>query len=225
MSRSFVKEFFDDKSLDGLRKVITGDWSDKNIRRHLDLLNPPAKARKILEIGCGLGRLLIPLYDRGAEHCVGLDASQAMIAEGQKMIGGRNIKLLHCGGDGNTYLPLDGYFDFAFSIITFQHIPDTGTVKQYLREAHRLLRPGGHLSFQVLSHDAKPGRELWTYHDLDALKAHIASLGIIGQWHEGDIWAIFQGQKPRLPGGKSKAKAKSKKPVKKKASPGRPKTG
>jgi len=222
--RSFVTEYFDNKPLDGLRRVITPDWSDKNTRYHLSLLGVPERAKRILEIGCGLGRLLIPLYDRGAQHAVGVDASLSMILEGQRLIGERNIDLVHCDGSGLIPLDRDGYFDFAFAIITFQHIPDTETVKRYLSEAHRLLRPGGQLSFQVLSHDAKPGRELWTYHDLIALREHLVNLGFSGKWQEGNIWAIYQGVKNRIAASPRK-KTQKKKPAKKRGSTGRPKTG
>jgi len=197
MTRSFVKEFFDNKPLDGLKITITGDWSEKNVNYHLGLLKPPPKARKLLEIGCGLGRLLIPLYDRGAEHCIGVDASQAMVDAGQEFIKGRNIQMLHYDGTGIIGLPLDNYFDWVFSIITFQHIPDTETVKRYLEEAHRLLKHWGGLTFQILSHDVKPGRELWTYHDRQVLQDHLDDLGFKGQWEEAGVWAIYRGRKWR----------------------------
>ena len=221
MTRHFVREFFDNKPLDGLRKAITGDWSDKNVKYHLDLLNPPPKAERILEIGCGLGRLLIPLYDRGAKLCMGVDASEAMIHEGRRLVGGRNIELVHCAGDGVIPIVLSGFFDFAFSIITFQHIPDTEVVKRFLSEAHRLLAPGGQLSFQILSHDVKPGRELWAYHDLRELQVHLTSLGFAGVFQGRGVWAIYQGKKAgaavKKPRAKKTGKTKPRKP--------RPKTG
>ena len=33
--------------------------------------------------------------------------------------------------------------DFAFSSIVFQHIPSREIIENYVREVHRLLRPGG----------------------------------------------------------------------------------
>jgi SAM-dependent methyltransferase len=40
-------------------------------------------------------------------------------------------------------------FDFAFSVIVFQHIPSREIVENYVREVNRLLRPGGLFKFQV----------------------------------------------------------------------------
>jgi SAM-dependent methyltransferase len=197
--RSFVKEYFDGKPLEELKKTITPDWSEANVERHLALLDVPEGAKKILEIGCGLGRLLVPLYDRGAEHCVGVDASQNMIAAGKVLIGKRKIDLLLCDGEGQIPFPaseLRGYFDFAFSIITFQHIPNTAAVAKYLGEAYRLLRPGGQLVFQVLAADLQPGRELWTYHEPRVLQAHLFKIGFIAvRIQKRNQWLIFRAHK------------------------------
>jgi SAM-dependent methyltransferase len=40
-------------------------------------------------------------------------------------------------------------FDFAFSCIVFQHIPSREIIENYIREVHRLLRPGALFKFQV----------------------------------------------------------------------------
>ena len=39
-------------------------------------------------------------------------------------------------------------FDFTFSFIVFQHIPSKAIIEHYIRETHRLLRPGGLFKFQ-----------------------------------------------------------------------------
>ena len=39
--------------------------------------------------------------------------------------------------------------DFAFTSIVFQHIPSRAVIENYVREVHRLLRPGGLFKFQV----------------------------------------------------------------------------
>jgi SAM-dependent methyltransferase len=43
----------------------------------------------------------------------------------------------------------DIQIDFAFSYIVFQHIPSREVIQNYVREVHRLLRPGGLFKFQV----------------------------------------------------------------------------
>lgn len=197
MKRTFVREYWDGKGVAGLEKAVTPDWSAANLERHLALLDLPDDAKKILEIGCGLGRVLFALYDRGAAFCVGVDASRDMLAEARNRIGGReNISLVHCDGSGAVPVIPDGYFDLVISIITFQHIPNTATVRLYLSESHRLLRPGGALRFQVLASDLKPGRELWTYHAHSVLRDHLAGLGFqdLDESPAG-VWTVFKCRK------------------------------
>jgi SAM-dependent methyltransferase len=47
-------------------------------------------------------------------------------------------------------------FDFAFSFIVFQHIPSQAVIENYVREVHRLLRPGALFKFQVTGCPGKP---------------------------------------------------------------------
>jgi SAM-dependent methyltransferase len=100
-----------------------------------------------LEIGCGIGRLLKPLSKR-IRRVVGVDLSEEMIRRGRQYCADRpNVELLRTEG-ALEGLP-DGEFDFVFSHIVFQHLPRKAYVDRYLREAHRVLKPGGILRVQV----------------------------------------------------------------------------
>jgi SAM-dependent methyltransferase len=55
-------------------------------------------------------------------------------------------------------------FDFAFSFIVFQHIPSHQIVENYVREVHRLLRPGGLFKFQVMGGGAAPPKARFPFH-------------------------------------------------------------
>ena len=115
-----------EKVLDGL--AVSPDW-------------------RVLEIGCGVGRLLRPLSERVA-RAVGVDLSPEMIERGREYCAGRpNVELRLTEGslDG---LP-DRSFDFVFSHIVFQHLPRKAYVQRYLAEAARVVRPGGILRVQV----------------------------------------------------------------------------
>lgn len=100
-----------------------------------------------LEIGCGIGRLLKPLSKR-VRRAVGVDLSEEMIRRGREYCADRpNVELLRTEGalEGLD----DAAFDFVFSHIVFQHLPRKAYVDRYLREAHRVLKPGGILRVQV----------------------------------------------------------------------------
>ena len=50
-------------------------------------------------------------------------------------------------------------FDFALSFIVFLYIPSHQIVENYVREVHRLLRPGGLFKFQVMGGGAARPRK------------------------------------------------------------------
>ena len=52
----FIKPYFDGKDLEGLKKAITPNWNDNTLNMHLELINCPEDATKIVEFGCGIGR-------------------------------------------------------------------------------------------------------------------------------------------------------------------------
>ena len=59
-----------------------------------------------------------------------------------------NVFLYQNNGQDLAVVP-DLEFDFAFSSIVFQHIPSREIIENYVREVHRLLRPGALFKFQV----------------------------------------------------------------------------
>lgn len=99
-----------------------------------------------------------------------------MIREGQEYCAGTNIQILKC--DGYGILPIVNVeFDYAFSIITFQHIPNTETVIGYVSEMHRLLKTNGVIKFQILKNDEFPERDLWSYHNPEVLTIYMEKIG------------------------------------------------
>jgi SAM-dependent methyltransferase len=100
-----------------------------------------------LEIGCGVGRLLLPLSKRVAvAH--GVDISPVMVRKSKEFCGSApNVRTEITDGT-LSHLP-DTSLDFVFSFIVFQHIPERKPIRRYVEEAARVLRPGGVFRFQV----------------------------------------------------------------------------
>jgi SAM-dependent methyltransferase len=104
---------------------------------------------RVLEIGCGMGRLLRPLSERVAA-AVGVDVSEEMLAKAREYCAGRpNVELHRTDGSGSLESLGDASFDFVYSHIVFQHVPRKAWIQRYLHEAARVLRPGGILRVQV----------------------------------------------------------------------------
>jgi SAM-dependent methyltransferase/drug/metabolite transporter (DMT)-like permease len=108
------------------------------------VLDPSAE---ILEIGCGVGRLLVPLAERVAvAH--GVDISPVMIGKSKEYAADApNVRTALT--DGAVAHLEDSSIDFVFSFIVFQHIPDRAPIRRYVEEAARVLKPGGVFRFQV----------------------------------------------------------------------------
>ena len=128
--------------------------------RHLPLLagNRDPKTLTILEIGCGVGRMTKYLA-RLFNHVHAIDVSGEIIRQARSRLGTlANVSLYETSGS-DLALFADGMFDLVFSFIVFQHIPERAVIFNYIQEAHRVLQPGGILSFQVQGFTGKEWME------------------------------------------------------------------
>jgi SAM-dependent methyltransferase len=101
-----------------------------------------------LEIGCGPGRLMRPMSRHFAEiH--GVDVSDEMIRLARERL--RGVENAHPRVTEKSDLAMfpDAKFDFVYSYAVFQHIPSREVVFGYLREAWRVLKPGGVIRCQL----------------------------------------------------------------------------
>jgi SAM-dependent methyltransferase len=144
--------------------VATGkdDWSDDEFFRsgeasaEGDILNDTdnvfqgndPQQMRVLEIGCGAGRVTRAL-GRIFGEVHGVDVSGEMVAQARAAVA--DMPHVHVyqnnGFDLSVIPPLE--FDFAYSFIVFQHVPSREIIENYVREVHRLLRPGALFKFQV----------------------------------------------------------------------------
>jgi SAM-dependent methyltransferase len=121
-----------------------------------------AKEMKVLEIGCGTGRMTRALAEVFGE-VYAVDISGEMIERGKKdLVDMPNAHMFQNSGADLQILG-DIQLDFAFSYIVFQHIPSREVIYNYAREVHRLLRPGGLFKFQVQGAAPPPGEALDTW--------------------------------------------------------------
>lgn len=106
------------------------------------------KQMRVIEIGCGAGRITRALANLfGEVHAV--DVSGEMVAQARRALAAHpNARIYQNNGMDLSVIP-EGDYDFAFSMIVFQHIPSREVIENYVREVSRLLRPGALFKFQV----------------------------------------------------------------------------
>jgi SAM-dependent methyltransferase len=97
---------------------------------------------RALEIGCGPGRLMLPLSRQFAEiH--GVDVSAEMVRLARQNLAGVPHAHLHAASGTDLAQFDEEFFDFVYSYAVFQHIPSREVVLNYLEESRRVLKTGG----------------------------------------------------------------------------------
>jgi SAM-dependent methyltransferase len=105
-------------------------------------------ALRALEIGCGPGRVMLPMSSRFGEiH--GVDISEEMIRLARERLAGTPNAHVQANSGADLGAFADDWFDFVYSYAVFQHIPGLEIVLGYLREARRVLKPGGLIRCQI----------------------------------------------------------------------------
>ncbi len=103
---------------------------------------------KVLEIGCGAGRETCALARVfGEVHAI--DISPEMVRLTRKAAAKLPNVFVYQNNGMDLAAISEIRFDFAYSHLVFQHIQDRQVIYSYVREVHRLLRPGALFKFQV----------------------------------------------------------------------------
>ncbi|MCA9541369.1 MAG: methyltransferase domain-containing protein [Myxococcales bacterium] len=114
-----------------------------------------AATARVLDLGCGIGRMTAPLGDHFAE-VVGVDVSPEMIEQAQSLHAARgNVRFaVNSGADLADFA--DASFELACSYSVLPHLPPE-VVRAYLHEVGRVLAPGGWFRYQFW---VGPAREM-----------------------------------------------------------------
>ena len=116
----------------------------------------------ILDLGCGTGRILLPLARAGAD-IDGIDASPAMIAQLQKKAVAHGLRVDTRVADMRGFTTSRRYARVICAFNSFAHAEDTEQQLATLRAVRAALAPGGalvlHLSYPSPAYWAKPDGE------------------------------------------------------------------
>ncbi len=107
----------------------------------------PGREDRLIELGCGNGKFVF-WNRRQVAWAVGVDPAPLFALEALE-----GVDL--CRADARALPFGDGAFTLAMSVDVLEHLPGE-SIRQYLREAHRVLAPGGRMF--VFSNTREPSR-------------------------------------------------------------------
>lgn len=120
----------------------SGSWHTQYvIQRCHTWFDPDFKPRRVLDFGCGVGRLVVP-FAALAPEVVGVDVSPAMLAEARRNCDERGAGHVVLVRSDDELTEVKGSFDLVHSSIVLQHIPVDRGMALFARLVG-MLRPGG----------------------------------------------------------------------------------
>jgi ubiquinone/menaquinone biosynthesis C-methylase UbiE len=125
----------------------TGKHDAARFLADLERIAPTAGRGRLLDFGCGVGRVTRALAEH-FESVVGMDIAPAMIAQARALNGAHTRCRFVVSGRAHLRRFRTGNFDVVYSRLVLQHVPPR-LVRAYIREFLRVLAPGGALMFQL----------------------------------------------------------------------------
>ena len=127
------------------------DWlkADDDVLALCDRLLAEGTVRRVLDLGCGVGRHALHFAHLGFEtHAI--DLAEAGLSEVRQSAADRGLKISTQTAP-MTELPFpDAHFDYVLSFNVIYH-GDGTIVRQAISEIHRVLKPGGTYQGTMLS--------------------------------------------------------------------------
>ena len=125
---------------------------------------------RVIDLGCGSGRLFAPLLDGGATRLVGIDGSAALLRRAETRIAGRpdleaaaadgRLTLLRGDVRALATLNIRERFDLALAVGVLPHLDGPEDALRLLGGVRSLLAGGGRLVIDDLGPGAMPVRDL-----------------------------------------------------------------
>lgn len=129
----------------------SGEEEIAGILAMLEWLRVACSSGRVLDFGCGLGRLTRALGER-FDEAWGVDISHEMVEQAKTLNRDRGpLRFLVNSHPDLRDLPSSS-FDLVLSLITLQHVSSTFAIRSYIREFVRVAAPNGVLVFQVPAH-------------------------------------------------------------------------
>jgi 2-polyprenyl-3-methyl-5-hydroxy-6-metoxy-1,4-benzoquinol methylase len=163
------------------RQAITGPGPAQ--ARLLDTYLKPGAG--VIDIGCAAGRFCFDVHGRG-HRVVGVDLAEPMVHEAAALAGERSVSIPFGVMDAQALAVRDASFDTALMLgSVLSHVPGRAARLATLREAHRVLTPGGTLLIETQSR-ASSRRHRAFFRAMACVRGVLAAIGRPPAWDVGD---------------------------------------
>jgi 2-polyprenyl-3-methyl-5-hydroxy-6-metoxy-1,4-benzoquinol methylase len=135
----YRKRYTEEKLQEQARKASAAASDCERLLTYLRRLKAPGPGSKVLDLGCGTGRLTVELAERGY-NVYGADINLDVIGIAKDKANNRNVSA-HFAIAQAEFLPFNsGVFDICVADSVLEHVADW---KKTLAEVARVLKPGG----------------------------------------------------------------------------------
>ncbi|TYB84304.1 MAG: class I SAM-dependent methyltransferase [Kosmotoga sp.] len=141
------------KDYDAWYREKLGSFVDKVQKQLIEELAKPEAGEITLDIGSGTGNYSIWLARKGL-YVTAIDESKEMMAISKKKVEKDNLNIDMYLGKAESLPFTENSFDLVVSVTTIEFVDNPA---QVLREAIRVLKPGGRLVIGVLTKDSPWG--------------------------------------------------------------------
>lgn len=152
------------------------------LNRCADLIDCENHESNILEVGCGDGRFLGLLQERGFKKLHGSDYSESGVGFARLFLPSVEFSV----ADATENLPYEnGFFDVIFLIETLEHI-QLEKVPRIFSEIARVLKPGGKMIITVPSTLVPQHPKHYQHFTVESLKKTVEPLFTVKELHGQD---------------------------------------
>jgi SAM-dependent methyltransferase len=194
------QDFFGDDYLRFCGAILTPERTKSEVEGLLRELKELPAGSSILDLGCGQGRIALPLAQRGYT-VTGYDASEALLRHAREQAEKEHVPVRFMLGDMRE-LECEEPYDAIINIGTaFGYVPDNTDDARIMRRIARALKPGGFFIQDTENRDFKTARlqpRTWEKMGDVTIWSERSFRPVTGRWRETMRWQTPSGMQSAI---------------------------
>jgi SAM-dependent methyltransferase len=186
LGRTVTEKYSQPSEIDEHRRQALAGPGPAQTRLLEDHLKPGAD---VVDIGCAAGRFCFAVHERG-HRVIGVDLAEPMVREAVALARERHASMAFGVMDAQALGLRDASFDAALMLgSVLSHVPGRPARLRTLREAHRVLTPGGTLLIETQSR-ASSLRHRAFFAAMTWARRALQAIGRRPAWEIGDRFGV-----------------------------------